>query len=59
MGDYDKGQDMGKPGQDDGGKQDFDKQQDQQGGKPDQGQDKGSDFGKEGQDDYGDKKQQQ
>jgi len=59
MGDYDKGQDLGKPGQDDGGKPDFDKQQEQQGGKPDQGQDKG-DFGKPGQDeDYGDKPQQQ
>lgn len=42
MGDYDKKQD-----QDDGGKPDFDKQQEQQGGKFDQGQDKGGDFGKE------------
>jgi len=44
MGDYDKGQDMGgKPGQDD--KPGLDKQQEQQGGKPDQGQDQGGDFG--------------
>ena len=56
MGDYDKGQDQGKPGQDD--KPDFDKQQEQQGGKPDQGQDKG--FGKEDQDDkFGKDDQQQ
>ncbi len=41
MGDYDK---SGKP-QDDSGKQDIDKQQQQQGGKPDQGQD--NDVGKE------------
>lgn len=58
MGEFDKGK-----GQDQGGdygdKPDFDKQQDQQGGKPDQGQDKGDDFGKEGQDDYGGKPQQQ
>jgi hypothetical protein len=45
MGDYDKGQDQGKPGQNDGGKPGFDKQQEQQGGKPDQGQD--NDLGKE------------
>ena len=45
MGDYDKGQDQGKPGQDD--KPGFDKQQEQQGGKEDQGQDKGADFDKE------------
>ena len=45
MGDYDKGQDAGKPGQDD--KPGFDKQQEQQGGKEDQGQDKGADFDKE------------
>jgi hypothetical protein len=65
MGDYDKGQDQGgKPGQDGdfGGKPDFDKQQEQQGGKPDQGQDQGGDFGggKPGQDDdFGGGKPQQ
>ena len=57
MGDFDKGQDMGgKPGQDDGGKPGFDKQQEQQGGKPDQGQDQGGDFG--GKPDF-DKQQEQ
>lgn len=45
MGDYDKGQDQGKPGQDD--KPGFDKQQEQQGGKPDEGQDKGAEFDKD------------
>jgi hypothetical protein len=59
MGDYDKGQDMGKPAQNDGGKPDFDKQQEQQGGKPDQGQDKGGDFGKEDAGDKFDKPDQQ
>ena len=65
MGDFDKGQDTGgKPGQSDdfgGGKPDFDKQQEQQGGKPGQGQDQGGDFGgKPGQDeDFGGKPDQQ
>jgi hypothetical protein len=55
MGDYDKGQDMG--GKDENAKPDFDKQQEQQGGKPDQGQDQGGDIGKE--DDAGKPGQQQ
>ncbi|HYI47187.1 MAG TPA: hypothetical protein VEX35_01870 [Allosphingosinicella sp.] len=43
MGDFDKGQNTGgQQGQDDGGKPEFDKPQEQQdGGKPDQGQDQG------------------
>lgn len=41
MADYDKNQNN----QADEGKPDVDRQQDQQGGKPDQGQDQGGDFG--------------
>jgi hypothetical protein len=56
MGDYDKGQDTGK---DENAKPDFDKQQEQEGGKPDQGQDKGGDFGGKEDDESGGKPDQQ
>ena len=58
MGDYDKGQDTGGKDEDIGGKPDFDKQQEQEGGKPDQGQDQGGEKPGQG-GDYGNKPQQQ
>ena len=59
MGDYDKGQDTGGKDEDIGGKPDFDKQQEQEGGKPDQGQDTGGDFGGKEDDKFGGKPDQQ